>query len=132
MSAERKVGCDRVLPNCINCQKGQRLCQGYGLRLAWPDKQDGRRKQKRYEVRNQGFLDKYVKQEDGSLVFLNTTSEDISGSKSAIQDLVKYETIGAMSTTIPKSIDFLQICEQDGMLLNHCTAHECNLAERCN
>lgn len=121
-----------MLPNCINCQKGQRLCQGYGLRLVWPDKQDGRRKQKRYEVNDQSFLVKYFKQEDGSLAFLNTMSEDMNGSKSAVQDLVKHEMKGAMSTTIPKSIDFLQICEQYGMLLNHCTAHECHLAERCD
>jgi hypothetical protein len=123
--AERKVGCDRTLPNCLSCLKGQRLCQGYGLRLAWPDKQDGRRKQKRYEVQHQNIVFKYLKQEDGCLAFLNTVVGDLSGSKLAVQDLVKHELESTMSTTIPRSIDFFQICEQDGMLLNHCMSYTC-------
>ncbi|KAF3041016.1 hypothetical protein E8E11_007639 [Didymella keratinophila] len=116
---QRKVGCDRTLPNCLNCLKGQRICQGYGLRLAWPDKQDGRRKQKRYEVQHQNIVCKYLKQEDGCLAFLNTVVGDLSGSKLAVQVLVQNELRGAMPPTIPRSIDLIRVYEQDGMLLTH-------------
>lgn len=40
----RKVGCDRGLPGCDNCLRTERHCGGYGLRLQWHEKPDGRRK----------------------------------------------------------------------------------------
>ncbi|KAH8881329.1 hypothetical protein GQ53DRAFT_754479 [Thozetella sp. PMI_491] len=43
-AAGRKIGCDRQLPECGNCIRTGRKCQGYEVRLAWPDKHDGRRK----------------------------------------------------------------------------------------
>ncbi|KAF1922745.1 uncharacterized protein M421DRAFT_426575 [Didymella exigua CBS 183.55] len=116
---QRKVGCDRALPYCLNCQKGQRTCQGYGIRLAWPDKQDGRRKQKRYEVKEQKVITRYLKQQDGCLAFLNTVVEDLNGSKLAVQDLIKHGLMATMSTMVPMPMGHVQICEQDGMLLNH-------------
>ncbi|KAH6652945.1 fungal-specific transcription factor domain-containing protein [Truncatella angustata] len=41
---ERKIGCDRGLPACNNCLRTGRECLGYGIRLAWPDQPDGRRR----------------------------------------------------------------------------------------
>ena len=117
---ERKIGCDRTLPSCLNCNKGRRICQGYGLRLAWPDKQDGRRKQKRYEVKNQDVMTRYLPRKNGHLRFLNTFVEDLDGSKLSFRDLVQGEFINAMSN-IPISLSMCSINEQDGMLLNHCT-----------
>ncbi|KAH6633494.1 fungal-specific transcription factor domain-containing protein [Boeremia exigua] len=115
---QRKVGCDRTLPSCLNCRKGQRACQGFGLRLAWPDKQDGRRKQKRYEVKNQDVMTRYLPRKNGHLRFLNTVVEDLDGSKLSFRDLVQGEFIDAMSN-IPMSLNMCSINEQDGMLLNH-------------
>ncbi|KAI1305059.1 fungal-specific transcription factor domain-containing protein [Xylaria venustula] len=40
---ERKVFCDRKIPICERCSRSQLLCQGYGLRLSWPKRVDGRR-----------------------------------------------------------------------------------------
>lgn len=117
---ERKVGCDRTLPTCKNCEKGQRACQGYKLRLAWPDKQDGRRKQKRYEVTNQDNVARYLHRKDGRLTFLNTVVKDMDGSKISVDDLIKSELTRAMSRFIPTPISPFSISEKDGMLLNHC------------
>lgn len=41
---ERKIGCDRAVPSCDNCTRSGRGCQGYNIRLLWPDRPDGRRK----------------------------------------------------------------------------------------
>ncbi|TRX92038.1 hypothetical protein FHL15_007135 [Xylaria flabelliformis] len=41
---ERKIGCDRGYPACNNCLRTGRECLGYGIRLAWPDQPDGRRR----------------------------------------------------------------------------------------
>ncbi|KAI0473272.1 fungal-specific transcription factor domain-containing protein [Xylariaceae sp. FL0804] len=41
---KRKIGCDRGSPACNNCLRSGRECLGYGLRLAWPDQPDGRRR----------------------------------------------------------------------------------------
>ncbi|KAI2625101.1 fungal-specific transcription factor domain-containing protein [Hypoxylon sp. NC1633] len=40
----RKIGCDRGYPACNNCIRTGRECLGYGIRLAWPDQPDGRRR----------------------------------------------------------------------------------------
>ncbi|KAK5989549.1 hypothetical protein PT974_11076 [Cladobotryum mycophilum] len=41
---QRKIGCDRGLPTCDNCSRTGRQCLGYGVRLLWPDRHDGRRR----------------------------------------------------------------------------------------
>lgn len=123
--AERKVGCDRALPECLNCKKGQRFCQGYGLRLAWPDKQDGRRKQKRYEVQYQATVTKYLPRKDGNLQFLNTVIGDLNGSRLSFRELTQGDFIKVM-WNIPMPLDFCSINEQDGMLLSHCKPSKCD------
>ncbi|KAI1735006.1 fungal-specific transcription factor domain-containing protein [Xylaria scruposa] len=40
---ERKVSCDRSIPICERCSRSKLPCQGYGLRLSWPTRVDGRR-----------------------------------------------------------------------------------------
>ncbi|KAF2114460.1 fungal-specific transcription factor domain-containing protein [Lophiotrema nucula] len=88
--AERKVGCDRALPTCQNCKRSNRTCNGYGLKLAWPDKIDGRRKQKKYHA-DPGTSSKHYITQNGSFAFLNTTFDDLSGEKINFQDLIKVE-----------------------------------------
>ncbi|CAG9984370.1 unnamed protein product [Clonostachys byssicola] len=36
IQTERKIGCDKTIPNCNNCSRTRRKCLGYGLRLTWP------------------------------------------------------------------------------------------------
>ncbi|KAF9690831.1 hypothetical protein EKO04_011169 [Ascochyta lentis] len=116
---QRKVGCDRALPGCVNCKKGRRTCQGYGLRLAWPDKQDGRRKQKRYEVTGQDIITKYLPRRNGRLEFLNTVVQDLDGSRMSVQDLVRGELISIAANAVPMPRSLFPINEQEGMLLNY-------------
>ncbi|KAH6962350.1 fungal-specific transcription factor domain-containing protein [Ilyonectria sp. MPI-CAGE-AT-0026] len=40
----RKIGCDKNIPCCNNCSRTERKCLGYGFRLVWPDRPDGRRR----------------------------------------------------------------------------------------
>ena len=40
---DRRVRCDGRLPTCSNCARLKRRCQGYGLRLSWPRKDDSKR-----------------------------------------------------------------------------------------
>ncbi|KAK2018708.1 hypothetical protein LZ32DRAFT_521276 [Colletotrichum eremochloae] len=40
---DRKISCDRRLPRCSSCIRSNRLCTGYGVRLSWPKKGDGKR-----------------------------------------------------------------------------------------
>jgi hypothetical protein len=117
---ERKVGCDRKLPSCVNCKKGERICQGYGLRLAWPDKQDGRRKQKRYHVVSQEMVANYLPRMNGRLEFLNTAVEDLDGSRASIHDLIRDELFSIVASAIPTPRSLFPVNEQDGMLLSHC------------
>ncbi|KAK2056289.1 hypothetical protein LY76DRAFT_595296 [Colletotrichum caudatum] len=39
----RKVSCDRRLPRCSSCVRSNRVCTGYGFRLSWPTKDNGKR-----------------------------------------------------------------------------------------
>lgn len=84
--SERKVGCDRALPTCVNCTKAKRECKGYGLKLAWPDKIDGRRKQKNYDAKPHVSATRYITR-SGEFYFLNTSMEDVEKPKYNVQDL---------------------------------------------
>ena len=78
IDTERKIGCDRNLPCCHNCQRSNRPCKGYGLKLSWPDvSKDGRRKSLKYANDDTSFSsDGYTHLRDG-LPFLNTTVHDL-------------------------------------------------------
>ncbi|KAI1370111.1 fungal-specific transcription factor domain-containing protein [Hypoxylon crocopeplum] len=40
---DRRILCDRATPTCLQCIRSRRKCQGYGLRLSWPNAGDSRR-----------------------------------------------------------------------------------------
>lgn len=40
---DRKVKCDRTRPQCLRCTKLNRRCDGYGMRLSWPRRNDRKR-----------------------------------------------------------------------------------------
>ncbi|KAF2261694.1 hypothetical protein CC78DRAFT_469656 [Lojkania enalia] len=115
---ERKVGCDRTLPECANCKRANRHCQGYALKLAWPDKIDGRRKQKKYQADPGRSTKDYVTQ-DGKLVFLNTTLDDLSGRKIDVQDFTKLEKVFSSLVISPAISAMTGVTDNDGLLLSY-------------
>ncbi|ORY68814.1 fungal-specific transcription factor domain-containing protein [Pseudomassariella vexata] len=73
---KRKIGCDRGEPFCNNCIRTGRECLGYGLRLAWPDQPDGRRRVNRLpeqEIRSPSTNSEYYGKQ-----FLNVTYADLA------------------------------------------------------
>ena len=115
---ERKVGCDRLTPACENCRRSNRQCQGYDIKLSWPDKYDGRRKQKKYKAVPVGSSADYVIR-DGQFPFLNTTFEDLRGRRIKIEDVVAQEN-AANQLTLAPPIASLTTGGQDDMLLSYC------------
>jgi hypothetical protein len=122
VTTERKVGCDRTLPKCANCIRSVRVCQGYGLKLAWPDKVDGRRKQKNYQAALSGGSTKDYVTRDGNFAFLNTTTKDLSGVRVGMRDVVEEEMLmgsGSGLILLPPPSPMCGVDDQDGMLLTY-------------
>ncbi|KAI0967365.1 fungal-specific transcription factor domain-containing protein [Xylaria arbuscula] len=71
----RKIGCDRGYPACNNCLRTGRECLGYGIRLAWPDQPDGRRRGSR--IPDQAVHCSPHNTTDYGKQFLNMTYEDL-------------------------------------------------------
>ncbi|KAK1449450.1 hypothetical protein CMEL01_08765 [Colletotrichum melonis] len=46
----RKIQCDGALPTCMKCDRSQRKCEGYELRLSWPREGDNKRALKSIEA----------------------------------------------------------------------------------
>ncbi|KIW46174.1 uncharacterized protein PV06_01861 [Exophiala oligosperma] len=74
----RKIGCDKTLPECNNCLRTNRKCGGFGIKLVWPEKYDGRRKPSIPAA--SGHLIQRGQEVFPSLAvdFLNTTFQDIA------------------------------------------------------
>ncbi|KAF2449717.1 hypothetical protein P171DRAFT_440185 [Karstenula rhodostoma CBS 690.94] len=120
---ERKVGCDRALPHCENCTRAKRECKGYDLKLAWPDKYDGRRKQKKYQADPDTSATNYVTN-FGEFSFLNTGNGDVEGQKYTVRDLAAMggPTIDSgVSRSVSPGLEFwkLDLGEREGSLLSH-------------
>ena len=99
----RKIGCDRELPSCNNCLRTGRECLGYGIRLVWPDRPDGRRKLQKLPVMHAGDAASSLDSADMQLVpphrrphygqqFLNMTFVDLNLSR---------QDVSAMKLQIP-------------------------------
>ncbi|KUJ22952.1 uncharacterized protein LY89DRAFT_162264 [Mollisia scopiformis] len=73
----RKIGCDRSLPACSNCIRTQRACEGYGIKLSWPDENsDGRRANPiKDSCSSEHFFSSFPA---GQIYFLNTADEDLT------------------------------------------------------
>lgn len=127
--AERKVGCDRALPACANCIRARRDCKGYGLKLAWPDKYDGRRKQKKYQVKPDTSATHYVTK-FGEFYFLNTTIGDIKNQRYTTRDLLALGR-SVVEFSAPRSVspglEFwnLDLDERAGTLVSYCECPNC-------
>jgi len=73
----RKIGCDKTLPACNNCVRRHRICGGFGIKLSWPEKYDGRRKPLLATVGGRSAQRNDEVCPSIALDFLNTTFEDI-------------------------------------------------------
>jgi hypothetical protein len=102
----------------------KRVCKGYGLKLAWPDKYDGRRRQKRYEAVPDNSATNYVTK-FGEFCFLNTSSGDLEGQKYTVRDLAAMgcsTTVGFGALSVSPGMGFwkLNLDEREGSLLHYC------------
>ncbi|KAK9421518.1 putative Fungal-specific transcription factor domain-containing protein [Seiridium unicorne] len=73
---QRKIGCDRGFPACNNCLRTGRECLGYGIRLAWPDQPDGRRRKS--QLPDQDFQMPTSDSKYYGRQFLNVTYDDLT------------------------------------------------------
>jgi hypothetical protein len=70
-------------------------------------------------IKHQRACESYVLRNDGGFTFLNTSVDDLEGSKLFVQDLIRGSSMRIWSH-VPASLSLYSINEQDGMLLNHC------------
>ncbi|KAG0645071.1 Arginine-requiring 81 [Hyphodiscus hymeniophilus] len=74
----RKIGCDQKLPLCNNCIRTGRSCEGYGIKLHWPESADGRRPQYYWDSKTLNTAEYIIVAKSGTIHFLNTTYDDCS------------------------------------------------------
>ncbi|KAI1344864.1 fungal-specific transcription factor domain-containing protein [Xylariaceae sp. FL0016] len=79
---KRKIGCDRGSPECNNCLRTGRECLGYGIRLAWPDQPDGRRRSSR--IPEQIFHHHGSASAHYGKQFLNVTYSDVVSARKGL------------------------------------------------
>ncbi len=109
--AGRKIGCDRQQPACGNCVRTKRSCLGYGVRLAWPDKHDGRRKTPEVPLSDIYLLPHSVTSVGWH--FLNFTVDDITSTASGLDVLI--------TTPRPRPVSWLPDLEgEPGQLMAYC------------
>jgi hypothetical protein len=90
------------------------------LKLAWPDKYDGRRKQKKYHAVPKGSAADYVTQ-DGTFAFLNTTCDDLNGEKVQLLNLASNEDDEAeVISLLPALPSIHGVDSQESLLLSYC------------
>ncbi|KAI5858217.1 fungal-specific transcription factor domain-containing protein [Durotheca rogersii] len=81
----RKIGCDRHYPACDNCLRTGRECLGYGIRLAWPDQPDGRRRLSRlpdHTIHHHEIDSAYYGKQ-----FLNVTYSDLAVARKGVSPI---------------------------------------------
>ncbi|KAH7163547.1 fungal-specific transcription factor domain-containing protein [Dactylonectria estremocensis] len=114
---ERKIGCDKGLPHCNNCTGTGRECKGYGIRLLWPDRPDGRRSKTDFIIGESSRTHASDHQQFGYGVvnFLNVTHEDMI----AVQSGFSYRHLVRKHPGPSRSISLHPIVGQDAMLLSY-------------
>ncbi|KAH9906819.1 fungal-specific transcription factor domain-containing protein [Xylariomycetidae sp. FL2044] len=113
---KRKIGCDRGYPACNNCLRTGRECLGYGIRLAWPDQPDGRRRLSR--IPDQTTHHHVVNTVYYGQQFLNSTYDDLSCNEAGLASL--HISIPRGPCPIERSIPFIpDIQEKESNLLSY-------------
>lgn len=73
----RKIQCDGGLPTCRKCDRAQRRCEGYEMRLSWPRGDDKRRAMTANNTSPLLVNSNPSEQFPTNLFFVNTTSKDM-------------------------------------------------------
>lgn len=117
--AGRKVGCDKGLPNCNNCIRIGRECLGYGVRLVWPDRPDGRRSKTEVLCQEppRPCASEQQRLSYHTIEFLNVTFDDIEVLKygHSYRPLIKRRL-----SSPARSLSLHPVVGQDAMLLSYC------------
>jgi hypothetical protein len=123
-SSARKIGCDQKLPQCLNCVRTGRECEGYGIRLHWPESADGRRPLFNWESKSQNLSDFVSTSKSGEFHFLNTTYEDLQSQTSSVLIRRGSFRISESSTSISRGLnvgfDTNNLVSEDQTLLSYC------------
>ena len=102
--------------------KAKRECKGYGLKLAWPDKIDGRRKQQNYKARPNVCATRYVTM-SGEFYFLNTRIEDLEGQRCSVRNL-RVLGCASVGIRIPSNTSLglqkMDLSTRNGTLISYC------------
>jgi len=78
----RKIGCDKTIPTCNNCIRTKRVCDGYGIKLQWPESGDGRRPAQEWDTYRSAAI--ASRPRSGGYHFLNTTGLDLRHDKNGL------------------------------------------------
>ena len=109
----RKVRCDQALPRCNRCVKLGVECQGYGLRLSWPRRNDRRRAiigPNSKQIRSKGTVSDHR--------WVNAFSRDIRlHDRVSALDHIYGLTSDQMLETFPGTSDTGYLEKQEGGLL---------------
>ncbi|KAI1615281.1 fungal-specific transcription factor domain-containing protein [Exophiala viscosa] len=117
---DRKIGCDKTLPACNNCIRTKRNCAGFGIKLTWPEKYDGRRKAVIPSIYGQGCAATTVFCPSLALDFLNTTTEDIEISDSCdLTGFPAYAQLLRLNTWTLPTLPLPGITNDDASLLSY-------------
>lgn len=124
MKADRKIGCDKTLPACNNCIRTNRVCAGFGVKLIWPEKYDGRRKS---VIRGVDHQKSHNFCQTLAVDFLNTTTEDVEVSH--LYNLTNWAQNShplRLSTRTLPTYSLPGFTSDEASLLSYC---ECTLVE---
>jgi hypothetical protein len=114
---DRKIGCDKSLPSCENCRRTQRVCDGYNVRLSWPSKVDGRRKQILWQAGPISVSPNYMAT-SGRFTFLNTIVRDFDDDRIGEDELAGLEL---QSSKLERPLSHMNgITSIDGYLISYC------------
>ncbi|KAH7171466.1 fungal-specific transcription factor domain-containing protein [Dactylonectria macrodidyma] len=114
---KRKIGCDKGLPHCKNCTGTGRECEGYGIRLLWPDRPDGRRSKTDLAIGKPSKTHASDLQQlsYSAVNFLNVTHEDMN----SLQCGYSYRHLVRKHPRPSRSISLHPVVGQDAMLLSY-------------
>jgi hypothetical protein len=126
----RKIGCDQGVLSCENCIRTKRKCEGYGIKLHWPEAGDGRRPLHKWESNRVESLDLNASWRSNSYHFLNTTYGDLDPGLSRESSIVLASRRAAQTRGVstpplspPRSLGFgfeVNLTPKDLSLLSYC------------
>ncbi|KAL2066915.1 hypothetical protein VTL71DRAFT_1339 [Oculimacula yallundae] len=100
----RKIGRDKTPPSCNNCARTKRCCEGYGVKLHWPESADGRRPVHAWDsLPHQQRVETHFPHNCSNVYFFNTTNDDM---KCVTIDAWTHNTRGNGMSSIERSLEY--------------------------